>query len=162
VVGDLRDKAAYGSAMVALGLALVTLLLGICWVAAQHEDLTETFTHECPLGESVHCRPPVYTHTVPHTHEVPKELWYALAILGGVFVGVLVPFSFPGPTSARSAAVTFRERQVTRDALFLVATVGVLGLGIALTALLSKGPLLSFALAGLLLGFLIPSPARGD
>lgn len=148
--------------MVALGLALVTLLLGICWVAAQHEDLTETFTHECPLGESVHCRPPVYTHTVPHTQEVPKELWYALAILGGVFVGVLVPFSLPGPASTRLATVTIRKRKVTRDALFLIIAVVALGVGIVFAACLSKGPLLSFALVGLLLGFLIPSPARGD
>jgi hypothetical protein len=162
MVGDLRDKAAYGFAITALGLALVTLLLGICWIAAQHDDLTETFTHECPSSESVHCESPVYTHTVPHTHEVPKELWYALAILGGVFVGVLVPFSLPGPAAVRLSTVTIRERQVTRDALFLVAAVFALGLGIALTAFLSKGPLLSLALAGLLLGFLIPSPARGD
>jgi hypothetical protein len=160
MVGDLRDKTAYGLAIAALGLALGILLVGIGWVAAQHDDLTETFTHECPLGESVHCRPPVYTHTVPHAHDVPKELWYALAVLGGVFVGVLVPFSPPAPS--RSDPVKLKGVEVSRDALLFAATVLVLGIGVVVALIAAKGPLLSLALAGLLLGFLIPSPARVD
>jgi hypothetical protein len=156
MVGDLRDQKAYGLAIATLGVALGILLLGVCWVAAQHDDLTETFTHECPLGESVRCRPPVYTHTVPHTHDVPEKLWYALAVLGGVFVGILVPFN--APTSARSV-----ERSRARwDAVFFSAIVLLLGIGVVLAIVVAEGPLLGLAVAGLALGFLIPSPARGD
>jgi phosphotransferase system glucose/maltose/N-acetylglucosamine-specific IIC component len=159
MVGDLRDKGAYALAIAALGLALAILLVGVSWVAAQHDDSTETFTHVCPLGESVHCRPPVYTHTVPHPQDVPEELWYALALLGGVFVGTLVPISAPASSTSRSALPKngfFREHF---DVLFV--SVALLALAAAV-AIKSDDPLPALTLAGLLLGFLIPSPARGD
>lgn len=118
-MNDLRDPVAYRIAIGALGFAVATLLGGIAWVATVHKS-----------------------------GHVPVELWFAAAILGGLFVGVLIPFPH-----ARSS------NWVWAGALFLAvvgATVPAFGFAENFLPLCA----LAVASAGVLLGLLIPSPVE--
>lgn len=166
MVGDPRDRTAYGLAIAGLGLALVALIVGICWIGTEDNSVTssatttDTFTHKCPLGiQSTKCRPVKLEHQaseVPQaqkTSGIPRELWAALVALGGVLVGLLIPF----PLSAWQSGPWSRERGW---ALFVAVV--VLLTGVLLVTLSPELSLTRIGTGALLLGLLIPSPARGE
>jgi len=91
VIDDPRDRSAFGIAVASLGLALVVLLAGICWVSTQHGDITVLHERGCALEIPTHCRPESWTTTVAKASDIPSELWVALAVLGAaIFVAVLL------------------------------------------------------------------------
>jgi hypothetical protein len=120
VLDDPRDRAAYRIAIAMLGLALVFAVVGVCWVVAEHR---------CPRN-------------------IPVELWFLPAAIGGVFVGALIPSS-----GAREAVVG--------AALLAVAAVAAGVAGAVAHDLLALSAL-GTALGGVLLGLFIPSPGRRD
>lgn len=152
MVGDPRDKTAYGMAIASLGVALALLLLGICWIAVEHSSSTEFLTHKCPLVKANSCRPAIHVDSVTETPGVPRGLWIALAGLGGVFVGALISF----PLSP--VGFEWPER-----ILYLIAIVVVLLASVLLmVSALSDRSVLKLVIGAILLGLLIPSPARRD
>jgi peptidoglycan/LPS O-acetylase OafA/YrhL len=66
MIDDPRDRTAYRIAITMLGLALIVAIIGVCWVAAEHECL----------------------------RNIPTEIWFLPLGLGGVLVGILIPFPF--------------------------------------------------------------------
>lgn len=61
-----RDRTAYRIAITMLGLAFIVAIVGVCWVAAEHKCL----------------------------RNIPTEIWFLPAGIGGVFVGLLIPLPF--------------------------------------------------------------------
>ena len=184
MIGDPRDRTAYGLAVASIGLALALLVAGICWIAAQHGDSspssTDVLTLKCPLGEGVKCRPPLHVHVVSAASDapprIPGELWAALLALGGVLAGALVP----SPLAEREP--DFRQRPekgggeppgnqwvghpgspLGRFLPFVPALIAVVLFAVA-TGFLSKSEWAFFfcATGGLALGLAIPSPVERE
>jgi hypothetical protein len=159
VIGDPRDRTAYAVAIAGLGLALVVALTGICWLASQHGAAsTDVFTHSCALHTPRHCRPALLISHKTLPLVIPAGLQIAAATLGGVLVGALVPFP-PWPLGlAGGHDWVYRVCDAVLFAVSIVLLVFiVLYLFGSTTESLRTG-----AALGLLLGLLIPSPARGD
>lgn len=166
MIGDPRDRTAYGLAIASLGLALVALIVGICWIGTEDNSATsgattaDTPTAKCRLGDQpAKCGaadPKDQASEVsrdPQASEIPKELWAALAAIGGVLVGLLIPF----PLSAWQSGPWSRERGWS-----LAVAVAVLLAGALLVTFSPELSLTRIGAGALLLGLLIPSPARGE
>ena len=161
MVGEPRDRTAYSVAIGCLGLALVFLLIGICWIAVENSghDVTDVFTHKCALNVAS-CRPALYEHNTTFALSIPDGFWIALAVVGGTLIGTLIPFS-PRALQPNPDRPTYESTVWRWDCRLVAAT--ALGFVLSTAAiLLWANSLLLFALAGLLLGLLIPSPARRD
>ena len=157
MAGDPRDRTAYGLAVISLGLALALLIAGICWIAGESGDPAEVVTHHCGLHTGSDCEPATDFRAAQDPPGVPDELWAALAALGGAFVGVLVPF--PPTVPRRERWRSDRGDEGVAVAVVWLALV-VLAIVVANRAL--KDSIALCAFGGVLLGLLIPSPARGD
>jgi amino acid transporter len=158
MVGEPRDRTAYSMAIVGLGVALALLLAGICWIAVQNSspDVSDVFTHRCPL-EASSCRPVLYGHTATSNTSIPEGLWITLAALVGVLTGTLISFSQPVSQLRSKLPKWEKGRKRTQ------ASIAAIGVAVALFVVVAVViPPLLFAIAGLLLGLLIPSPARRD
>jgi hypothetical protein len=170
MLNDPRDPGAYRIAIAALGFAVAVLLAGICWIAAVHvtrdtvhvERSTVHVVKNDPIHEE---RVTVNVKKDPARLEmgrVPVELWFALAALGGVFIGALIPFSLRVRSSKRGCAC---EPDVYEPAPWVIAGAlivflifiasGIFGYSLRLYAL-------ETTIAGVLLGLPIPSPGRRD
>lgn len=156
MIGDPRDRTAYAIAFAGLGLAFVVVLAGICWLAT-HVASTGSLTHRCALHASGQCSS-LRSFRYMAAASVPPGLWAALVALGGVLVGALIPFpSWVEPSGRRGCG-----HSLWRAVLFL-APIAILALAVAeLPHTVAKAHLEELAIAALLLGLLIPSPARGD
>lgn len=122
-----------------LGLAFVLALVGVCWVAAEHK---------CPRN-------------------IPVELWFLPAAIGGVFVGALLPFAPVSSSYDATKAVWVSRCDPVSIALGAVVAVGFgLALLAACVQVQTDHSLALFAvatvLAGVLLGLPIPSPGRRE
>lgn len=163
MVGEPRDRTAYSVAIGCLGLALVLLLMGICWIAVENSghDVTDVFTHNCALGVAA-CRPALYEHSTTYVMAIPDGFWIALATIGGALIGVLIPFSpralVPDPPQGSYDSTAWKWKW---DPELIVLTVGGSVTATTVTIIWADS-LLLFAIAGLVLGLLIPSPARRD
>jgi hypothetical protein len=157
MVGDPRDKTAYSIAIASLGLALLLLIGGICWIAAQPGEPAQVIVHRCALAVPIHCRPEVVVNAATDPPGIPDGLGVALAALGGILVGALIPFP-PLGTPPKEWMPELRAW-----ALVLAVVCVVL---VALTAVIAQNvsnqSLAWCATGGVLLGLLIPSPARAD
>lgn len=160
MLGEPRDRTGYNLAIVSLGVGLAILLLGICWIAVQNSgsEVSDVFTHRCALEPAIHCRPVLYGHEVSSDTAVLDGFWLALAAGFAFLVGMLVPFSFPA-LRRDSSRSDDSPPAWEWDGPSLVAILIAIGLSIAMTCVDS---LFLFAIASLLLGFLIPSPAWRD
>lgn len=163
MVGEPRDRTAYSVAIGCLGLALVILLIGICWIVVQNSghDVTDVFTHKCALNVAS-CRPALYEHSTTFATSIPDGFWIALATIGGALIGALIPFSartlVPEPIQGLYDSTAWEWEWDPALIVFAAA-----GLAAATAAtLIWADSLLLFAIAGLVLGLLIPSPARRD
>lgn len=98
-----------------LGLAFVVAVAGVCWIVAQQAALDDS-----------------------------KEIWFLPAVIGGVFIGALIPFA------GKLASLL----------LAIVAVAGFVGATHAdhLFALCVIGA----ALGGVFFGLLIPNPGQGQ
>lgn len=159
MVGDPRDRTAYSLAIASLGFALVTVLIGLCWLSAQDGDPSSTITtHRCVLRGQIHCGSKVVSTAAVKPPQAPDGLWIALAALGGVLVGVLIPL----PLATLSQPGERKSGDSTRGLLAAFAS-GAFIVGLAIAAHDDfKPPFVWCAIGGVLLGLLIPSPARGD
>jgi hypothetical protein len=135
-VNELRDPIAYRIAIGSLGLGLAAVIAGISWVAVVQESAG-----------------------------VPVGLWFVAAALGGVFIGVLIPFSVYLESSCAHASGCCSARRVAWGSIFCVAVVAAVGIA-ATTVGLAKPMLeldaLGAVTAGVLLGLPVPSPGRRD
>jgi hypothetical protein len=157
MAGDPRDRTAYGLAIVSLGLALAALILGVCWISGESGDPVEVAIHHCGLHAESDCEPVTVLRAAQDPPGVPDELWVALALLGGVFVGVLIPFP---PTVLRRER--WRSDARVEDVAVAVVWLALIGLAIVLAHSALKDSIGWCAIGGVLLGLLVPSPARGD
>jgi hypothetical protein len=150
VIGDPRDKSGYGVSLATLGLALGLLIAGICWVVVtqQHTDSTHTTLEICRTAD--HCVVSK-AEVLSQPSTVPDGLWIALAALGGILVGTLIPLS---PLTRRSDRRAPTCNWPVYALLVLAAVIVVLVVNPVSTQLI-----LTAGFAGLLLGLLIPSPA---
>lgn len=161
MVGDPRDRTAFVIAFAGLGLALVVLLIGISWVSTERGSTSEWSVarqHGCASKnvkrtkrpqKSKQCKPLV---TLAHTttpRAIPTGLWISLIAIGGVLVGALIPLPLPRWTSR-----THADCLVVASLLFLMAGVVVV--------ILASHSLTAYAVAAVLLGLSIPSPAREE
>lgn len=126
---------AYRIAIAFLGLSLVTILAGISWVCAEHVCV----------------------------RNIPVQLWFAACAIGGVFVGVLIPFSVykrADPNSHESQLVCVTEARIGAALLaFAAVAAGAIGaVADHLLALCGVGTVLG----GVFFGLFIPSPGRRD
>jgi hypothetical protein len=162
MVGDPRDRTAYAIAFATLGFALAVLIAGICWLAVQHGTGTEILSQQCALHPLEHCRPEVSIHHETDTPYIPGGLWIALAALGGILVGALIPLP-PWPSETRLSSGGLIRRWlaagVTLAGVLLVAAAAIPGYSRGIS--LSMGAL-GAAVVGVFLGLLIPSPGRGE
>lgn len=136
MVDDPRDRKAYQIAIALLGIAVVTAIGGIAWVAAEHECVSN----------------------------IPHQIWYLGGALTGVFVGALIPFAprrnwSRDPQNGRPSYSWDPLSVVGWVALVVLC-------GAAITLGQTQGSLTLDAVAmtfgGVLLGLPIPSPARRD
>lgn len=102
-----------------LGLALVVSIAGACWVAAEHQCL----------------------------QNIPSQIWFTPAVLGGVLVGILISFS---PT----------ERMLVGAGFLALAAFGAGVAGAEDHRLVWWG--VAASLGGVFLGLFVPSPGRRD
>lgn len=148
MTGDPRDRTTYGIVLASLGLALSVLTAGICWVATQQAaDSTHVTFEACETAGR--CISKIEVLSQPTS--VADGLWIALALLGGALAGALVPL-LPPTRSLDGSARTCGW--LWYPAFALAALVAVLCVDPASTRII-----LGAAFGGLLLGFLIPSPA---
>jgi hypothetical protein len=159
MVGDPRDRTAYGLAIASLGLALVAALIGICWISALEGDPpTTTTTRHCVLHKPIKCESKVSAATAIKPPLPPDGLWIALAALGGVLVGVLIPLPLATPLLPGRSKLGGTEWS-----LFAAFALGGFIVAAAIVAQDSlKEPFAWCAIGGVFLGLLVPSPARGD
>jgi hypothetical protein len=162
MVGEPRDKTAYSLAIAGLGLSLLAVVIGVCWIAARHGDPAQVVVHHCDLHLVTHCKLGVDLTAATDPPKVSDDLWGVLVGLATVLIGVLIPFPFPlSPRRFESPG-----RPLDPPAWFaasLIATVAVFAaVALLVSTASSDRSLLSLAFGGLLLGLLIPSPARRD
>jgi hypothetical protein len=159
MVGDPRDKTAYSVAIASLGFTLVVALIGLCWLSAQSGDPSSTTTsHHCVLHGPILCGSQVVSTAAVKPPQPPDGLWIALAALGGVLVGALIPLPltvFLSPSERKSGIRAWCLLVAFVFGAFIVGLVGA-----ALDDL--EAPFFWCAVGGVLLGLLIPSPARRD
>jgi hypothetical protein len=150
MIGEPRDRTAYSLAIAGLGLTLALLITGICWIAVEPGDSVKTVTHHCSLG---HCRSKEIVHPPLDRPGVPRELWIALAVLGGVLVGTLIPFPSPDALSSWSGiwAPAFTLICIAAVVFFVFSACDV-----------RSSSIVWYAIGATLLGLLIPSPARRE
>ena len=151
-------------AIAGIGIALAILLVGVCWIAVQDSgpNVTEVFTHRCALQVPIRCRPALYVHNATFDTSILDGLWIALATLAGALIGTLIPFSLP--ILRRDLRYSEDEpRAWKRDKLDppSIAAVALAAIS-SVVIIVWASPLLLFAIGGLLLGLLIPSPAWRD
>lgn len=157
MIGYPRDRNAYGLAIAGLALALAILIAGICWIAAGSTGApAEVSTHHCGLHAESDCEPGTSFRAAHDPVDVPNELWIALAVLGGVFVGVLVPFPPPG---YRGEGWSEPE---ARGPLYVLSWTVLITLVAVLAARGFEDSIGWYAIAGALLGLQVPSPASGE
>jgi hypothetical protein len=146
VIGEPRDRGAYGIAIASLGLALAIVLIGICWIATEQESASETVIHRCTqVGDLDRC---VTTRgTDPPASAIPRELWIVLAMLGGLFTGILLPYPRLEPKWLNVA---------------LLAVPAAFIAGIITDLPSAHHSVFGYGALSILLGFLIPSPAWND
>ncbi len=178
MLNDPRDPGAYRIAIAALGLAVAVVLAGICWIAAVHVardtvNVQRTTVHVVkndPIHEE---RVTVNVKKDPDGMEmgrVPVELWFVLGALGGVFVGMLIPFSMYRRSLKPGCAC---ESEAYESAWYSIAGAGVLVVLLVFAICMadriigdikSDLPLyvVGATIAGVLLGLPIPSPGRRD
>lgn len=146
------DKGAYRIAVGAVGLALVSVLAGICVIVAIG------FGHK--------------------EHEIPHELWTTASALAGALLGILAPS--PAPTTASNDKTSLKqfkryERGVIKlgraivivgkdiwNNRALVVLIGIFAASIAVGAAEKSVQLQALAAAsgGVLVGMLAPSPKK--
>lgn len=126
---DRRDAGAYLWAIGMLGLALVVMVGGLCWVAT------------------------VRRH-------IPVELWFLTGALGGVFVGVLIPFRFVVWDPAKHQTGAFKRDWRSLGGAFLVTFAAGVALGFGLWKKLPGLEVAAAALGAVLIGLPIRSPGR--
>jgi uncharacterized protein YqgC (DUF456 family) len=134
MVDDPRDRKAYQIAIAFLGFAAVAAFGGIAWVCAEHWCVKN----------------------------IPNELWFGGGAIFGAFVGCLIPVPLPRPKD--------RKKDWVPPLVLAVLSVGLIGLAFVLGLLAVKQAehesfgrvALYVTFGGLLLGLLIPSPARRD
>lgn len=134
-VRDPRDQTVYRVAVAMLGLALVAALLGVSWVAAEHECVKN----------------------------IPVELWFACGAVGGVFVGALIPFTlrrrpYRNDADPRSSEPVVEAVVGGGLLVAICVTAAVIGIVHESSALYA----LAVTVGGVLLGLPIPSPGRMD
>ncbi len=163
MIGEPRDRTAYGVAIASLGLALSVAILSIAWTAIEHDTVTKTAARGC----SIHlqkCHSVEVTST-PDEAYVPEGLWIALGALGGIFVGTLTPFSL------RCKPQYPDEKKCKPRRWPWAAGLGALAVFLlALTALIVGNRnddslvlyVVGAAFTGLLFGLFIPSPGRRE
>lgn len=126
MIDDPRDRTAYRIAITMLGLALIVTIAGVCWVAAEHKCL----------------------------RNIPTEIWFLPAGIGGVFVGMLIPLPFHYK----------RPWDIAVGVVFCLILVGVCIAAICIGH--HRDSLAFYAVAAttgaVLLGLPIPTPARRD
>jgi hypothetical protein len=136
MVDDPRDRGAYQMAIVFLGLALAIVIAGVCWIVAEHRCVKN----------------------------IPSEIWFLPAGFGGVFVGMLIPFSFkrrkdpplgPGESRFEWASGAIRGAALLALGGIVVGAVGATAGPLALSAV-------GATIGALVVGLLIPSPGRRD
>jgi hypothetical protein len=137
-------------------------VIGVCWIAAQHGDPAQVFIHHCGLHLAVHCKAAVDFTAATDSPQVPDDLWSVLLGLTGVLVGALIPLPFTlSPRRFESPERLLPSMVWLVLSLFATAVVFT-AVVLLVSSASSEGSLSSFALGGLLLGLLIPSPARRD
>jgi len=109
-----------------------------------------------------HCKMGVDFTAATDSPKVSDDLWSVLVGLATVLVGALIPFPFPlSPRRFESP-----ERLLHPRAWFVVSLAALVAAFAAVVLLVSTASsdrsLVSLAFGGLLLGLLIPSPARRD
>jgi hypothetical protein len=149
MVGDPRDKGAYQMAVAAVGCALIVVLAGVCVIIA--------------VGK-----------------EVPQELWSTASALGGGLLGILAPSPSPSTASTersplagkswfvrglvkvgRGLVILGKDLWSNRAIVILLAVFGVsVAFGVAENS--SSLQALAGASGGVLVGMLVPSPAKKD
>lgn len=159
MLGEPRDRAAYRIAFVSLGLALAVALIGVCWLSTERGSTSEVTVRACASHPNSHCKPRV---SVSRTSSpgAPSRVWLALAVLGGILVGALIPFPLSGGSSTAAARTEAHCGSKFRTVALGVASISVLVLGVVVISVAHVDSGRCFALGGLLLGLLIPSPAR--
>jgi hypothetical protein len=118
-----------------LGLALVASIVGVCWVAAEHECV----------------------------QNIPQEIWFIPAALGGVLVGTLIPFSIykrEDPNSHEARLVPAPEL-ILGIALLAFAAIAAGVVGATVDHLLALC-VVGVVLGGMFFGLFIPAPGRRD
>jgi hypothetical protein len=155
-VNDLRDPTAYRIAIGLLGLAEAIALAGIAWASTVHDKV---------LASGAKDPSHVYERAgrVVEISHVPVEFWFAAGALGGVFVGMLIPFS----VCARSSYPCKSGPTLSKWTWgFTVAAIILAISGVAISSFEFGEDflglcVLAVTIAGVLLGLLIPSPAGG-
>jgi hypothetical protein len=137
---DPRDPGAYRIAVACVGIALITVLVGLCVIVA--------------VGEGT---------------EIPKELWTIASALGGGLLGLLAPQPTPISTAEVDQAEGI-PKKVTRSLkvaakkgganLSVVILLFVFGVSVVLGALSDSAQFqaLAGAAGGALIGLLAPTP----
>jgi hypothetical protein len=158
MVGDPRDRTAYGVAFASLGLALAITLIGVCWLSTERGSTTERIAHRCERHAPKSCRPSSLFRR-DSSPQIPTGLWVTLALLGGLFVGALIPFPLPKWRSTAQAGSCAQE--IRTGVLVFMSGVFLL-IGLVAVGRASEHSLQCCAIGGLLLGLLVPSPAREE
>lgn len=158
MVGEPRDRTAYAAAFVSLGVALAIVLIGVCWLSTEGNGTFERIVHTCESHSSKSCKPSSFVHR-SNSSRVPPGLWVTLALLGSVFVGALIPFPLPRWRSTVSTGTCGRG---FRTVTLVLASFAFLLIGVVALRHASEHSLTCCAAAGLLLGLLVPSPARDE
>jgi hypothetical protein len=163
VIGEPRDRGAYGIAIASIGLALSVAILSIAWTTIENDSTTKTAARGC----SIHlkkCQAVEITSSSSDTH-TPDGLWIVLAGLGGALVGTLIPFSL----RCKPRYLDENECGLARVPWAAILAGGLV-LAAALTALImgrcNDDSLVLYAMgaafSGLFFGLFVPSPGRRE
>lgn len=136
MANDPRDSAAYRWAIALLGLAVVTSLGGVAWVAAEHKCVSN----------------------------IPVQIWYLGGAVAGVFVGALIPFALRVEWSRdrdSGRLVHSWDPLAIAGTITLAVLCGV-AIALGLTQKSLTLDVVAVAFGGVLLGLPIPSPGRTD
>jgi hypothetical protein len=141
MVDDPRDRKAYQTALMLLGLAVAVVLGGIAWACAEHWCV----------------------------RNVPEQLWFMGGAIGGVFVGALIPFALRVnwvPDSEEPLGFSYAwDKWAVFGGLLLVVGCGVaviFGAHHQHPHHASAWYVIAVTIGSVLLGLFIPSPGRRD